>query len=247
MPVRSLLRVFLAVLWLWPAVAYGQSPALMDAYKRAKELYAQGRYQEALPFARNALRLSEQEFGRDHPKTATRLNNLARLYRRQGKYAEAEPLFKRALAIREEALGPEHPRVATILNNLALIDDATGRHGAADIVFLAVGKFFAAALQVFVRLFDLLEPLIREPRGILLLLNPLDLPLRPLGSSFKLVPPAGRNRTRQQNRNHDRNRTGLHDRPLIKPPRRRKFRISRSETSFFSISSTSAYAASFPA
>ncbi len=58
MPIRSLLRVFLAVLWLWPAVAHGQSPALMDAYKRSKELNIQGRYQQALPFAEKALKLS---------------------------------------------------------------------------------------------------------------------------------------------------------------------------------------------
>ena len=37
MSVRGLTLPFLAVLWLWPAVAYGQSPALMDAYKRAGE------------------------------------------------------------------------------------------------------------------------------------------------------------------------------------------------------------------
>ncbi len=121
MPVRNLLRVFLAVLWLWPAAAYGQSPALMEAYKRTGELYAQGRYQQALPYAEKALKLAEHELGSDHPTTATALNNLAVLYKAQGKYAEAEPLYKRALAIKEKALGPEHPHVATSLENYAAL------------------------------------------------------------------------------------------------------------------------------
>ena len=59
MSVRSLILSLLAVLWLWPITAYGQSPELMDAHKRAGVLYALGRYQEALPFAEKALRLGE--------------------------------------------------------------------------------------------------------------------------------------------------------------------------------------------
>ncbi len=49
----------------------------MDAYKRYSELFAQGRYEEALPFAERALKLAEQEFGPNDPSTAVDLNNLA--------------------------------------------------------------------------------------------------------------------------------------------------------------------------
>ena len=48
------------------------------------QLHAQGRYQEALPFAEKAVRLGNKEFGPDHPTTATSLNNLAALYRTPG-------------------------------------------------------------------------------------------------------------------------------------------------------------------
>ena len=58
MPVRSLLRVFLVGLWLWPAAAYGQSPELRDASNRSKDLSAHGRYQGTLPFVQKAVRLS---------------------------------------------------------------------------------------------------------------------------------------------------------------------------------------------
>ncbi len=127
MSVRSFIVSVLAVLWLWPAAAYGQSPALMDVYKRFTELYTQGRYQQALPFAEKVLKLAEHEFGSDHPTTAKAFNNLAALYNAQGKYVDAEPLYKRALAIWEKALGPEHLNVATGLENYAALLRATGR------------------------------------------------------------------------------------------------------------------------
>ncbi|MHC4094405.1 MAG: tetratricopeptide repeat protein, partial [Planctomycetota bacterium] len=117
----------LLFLALWPGVARGQSLEFMDAYNQSSELYAQGRYQEALPFAKKALGLSEEEFGPYHLGTASSLNILAALYWAQGDYAEAELLLKRALAILEKALGPAHPDVAKGLNNLGELYRAQGR------------------------------------------------------------------------------------------------------------------------
>ncbi len=127
MSVRSVILRFLVALRLWPAVARGQSPELIDAAKRFRVLFAQGLYEEALPFAEKALRLSEREFGPGHPATAIFLNNLGRVYKAQGRYAEAEPLHKRALAILEEARGPEHSVVASSLQNYAALLRKTGR------------------------------------------------------------------------------------------------------------------------
>ena len=118
--------VILVALFLWPAAVFGQSPEFWDAYDRANELSAEGRYQEAIPFAKEALRLSEREFGPNDPTTAITINNLALLYIDQGRFAEAEPLYKRALAIWEKALGPDHPDVALGLGNLAVLYRAQG-------------------------------------------------------------------------------------------------------------------------
>jgi tetratricopeptide (TPR) repeat protein len=82
----------IAVLWLWPASAVGQSAALMDAYNRSRELNTEGRYEQAIPFAEKALRLGKQEFGPKNQNTGHPLNNLALLYSDQGRYADAEPL-----------------------------------------------------------------------------------------------------------------------------------------------------------
>ncbi len=87
---------------------FGQSSELMEAYNSYNALYQQGRYSEAEPYAKEALRLGTEELGPNDPSVATFLNNLAELYRDQGRYAEAEPLQKRALAIQEKALGPDH-------------------------------------------------------------------------------------------------------------------------------------------
>ena len=118
----------LVALFLWPGAVFGQSPEFMDAYNRANELSGEGRYQEAIYFAKEAFRLSECEFGPDDSTTGSTLNNLAFLYRAQGRYAEAEPLYKRALAIYERAFGPDHPYVAASLNNLAVPYDDQGRY-----------------------------------------------------------------------------------------------------------------------
>ena len=91
-----------------------------EAYNSFITLYQQGRYSEAEPYAKDALRLGTEEFGPNDPTTASLLNNLALLYEDQGRYPEAEPLYQRALEILEGALGPDHPNVATALNNLDL-------------------------------------------------------------------------------------------------------------------------------
>ncbi len=87
-------------------MASGQSSELMEAYDSFMTLYQQGRYSEAEPYAKEALRLETEEFGPNDPTTAALLNHLAGLYEAQGHYAEAEPLYKRALTIWEKVLEP---------------------------------------------------------------------------------------------------------------------------------------------
>jgi len=153
MSIGRLILPLVAALWLWPVAVQAQSEALMEADNQANALYHQGRYGEAIPFARKALELGEREFGPDHPTTDTLLNNLAELYREQGRYAEAElllkqaePLLKRALAIDEKAMGPDHPSVATGLNNLAELYRAQGRYAEAEPLFKRALAIYEKAL-----------------------------------------------------------------------------------------------------
>ncbi len=94
MHVRRTIRC-LAATFLWathdPDMASGQSSELMEAYNSFITLYQQGRYSEAEPYAKEALRLGTEKFGPNDPTTATLLNNLALLDADQGRYIEAEP------------------------------------------------------------------------------------------------------------------------------------------------------------
>ena len=89
---------------------------LRDIGKSKQE---QGDYDSSVYFYENALSISEEQLGENHPDTAASLNNLAGLYKNKGRYDEAESLYLRALKIHEEQLGENHPNTATSLNNLA--------------------------------------------------------------------------------------------------------------------------------
>ncbi|MEC4807018.1 MAG: tetratricopeptide repeat protein, partial [Jaaginema sp. PMC 1080.18] len=99
--------------------------------QQAMTLDSEGRYTEAVPLAKRALAIREEQLGENHPDVATSLNGLAYLYQAMGNYTEAEPLFQRSLAIREQALGSNHPDVATSLNNLALLYRTIGKYSEA--------------------------------------------------------------------------------------------------------------------
>ncbi len=83
----------LVTIFFWaahdPDMASGQSSELMEAYNSSSTLYQQGRYSEAEPYAKEALRLGTEEFGPNDPSTAIFLNNLAALYQAQGHYADS--------------------------------------------------------------------------------------------------------------------------------------------------------------
>ena len=92
---------YLIVVVLILCGSFAQADELQDAYDQYKALNEQGKYQEALPFAQEAVRLAETKFGKDDDDTSVYLNNLGLLYRRNlGDYDKAEPLYKRALEIR---------------------------------------------------------------------------------------------------------------------------------------------------
>ena len=112
--------------------AWAQEARWQTLNQQVEQLYQQGRYAEAIPVAKEALRVAETTFGPNDPNTATSLDNLAVLYYVQGKYAEAEPLFIRALAIGEKTLGPDHLNVATNLYNLGALYNRQGKYAEAE-------------------------------------------------------------------------------------------------------------------
>ena len=96
------------------------------------QLYQQGKYNEAIPLAEQALAIRKKVLGDNNRLTADSLNNLAELYKSQGRYSEAEPLHKEALAIRRKQLGDNHSDTAESLNNLAELYRLQGRYSEAE-------------------------------------------------------------------------------------------------------------------
>ena len=117
--------------WLVFAASARSSEA-DDLSKTVVELYTTGKYESAIPLARQALEMQEKALGPDHPDVAAALNNLASLYRYNGQAALAESLYRRALDIDEKALGPDHAEVARDLSNLASLYDSEKRYADAE-------------------------------------------------------------------------------------------------------------------
>lgn len=91
-------------------------------------LYVSNRAQFAVAktLFERALAIDERQFGPDHPKVATRLNNLGSVLQDLGDLQGAKAYLERALAIDEKQFGPDHPTVATIVNNLGGVLQALG-------------------------------------------------------------------------------------------------------------------------
>ncbi len=85
-------------------------------------------YEKAIIFYQKALEIDEKIVGKEHSNYATRLHNLATVYRKQGRYDEALEKFEEALQIDEKTIGKEHPSYAIRLNNLANVYYSQSRY-----------------------------------------------------------------------------------------------------------------------
>ena len=81
----------------------------------------QGKYDEAEPLYREALKVKRETLGDRHPSTLASINNLGLLLSDQGKYDEAEPLYREALKVQRETLGDRHPDTLVSINNIGLL------------------------------------------------------------------------------------------------------------------------------
>ena len=101
-----------------------QKQGLRKAYElglKVGQLDSAGRPGEALPLAREALKITQSILGAEDKDTAICLYNLGIQYQYLGEYAKAEPLFHHALEIRKKALGENHPDYLTSLDRLAIV------------------------------------------------------------------------------------------------------------------------------
>ena len=88
---------------------------------------AQGRYDEAVVPAREAIVLAEELFGLESPSLAASLNNLGLILRNQGDAQGAEEAALRAITVSEAAFPPGHQFVSTTRANLGKLYSEQGR------------------------------------------------------------------------------------------------------------------------
>jgi tetratricopeptide (TPR) repeat protein len=121
---------------LLPHVQYALSRSPMDdddeerldlAWKCARALYSDGRYEEAEDLQVQVMQTMKRVLGNEHPSTLTSINNLALTYKGQGRWTEAEELQVQLMQMRKRVLGDEHPSTLTSMNNLALTYKGQGR------------------------------------------------------------------------------------------------------------------------
>jgi len=110
-------------------VLFRQAAQGHDAEIAARSLAAMAALdaKNAESYYRAALEAEESAVGKNHPRVAILLDDLALALRQRDDNKDAEPLLRRALAIQEKALGPDHPATASTLNNLGSLLQSTGR------------------------------------------------------------------------------------------------------------------------
>ncbi|KAK1287565.1 hypothetical protein QJS10_CPB19g01485 [Acorus calamus] len=85
---------------------------------KGRELFLQGKLDDAETCFSSALREAREGFGERDPHVASSCNNLAELYRVKRAFDKAEPLYLEAIRILEESFNPEDIRVGAALHNL---------------------------------------------------------------------------------------------------------------------------------
>src|SRR6266852_7041026 len=98
-------------------------------------LYRQGKYQEALPLARQACETTKGSAEANPLALAQNFNLLGNIYRELGHYSKAEQPYLQALKIQQPLLGKSHPHYAQSLNDLAKLYEVTGQYGQAQPLF----------------------------------------------------------------------------------------------------------------
>jgi tetratricopeptide (TPR) repeat protein len=130
----------------------------MEAYGQFRQLYEASRFDEALPYAKRVVELSEADAERDH-ELPIAYNNLGATQYQLGDYPAAEASYKKSLELLESTQGISSRRLIVPLAGLGAVHAARDEHQAA-------AELFDRALAVSRRadgLFNLQQlPLIRQ-------------------------------------------------------------------------------------
>jgi len=114
----------------------------MEAYAQFRDLYEKSRFDEALPYAKRVVELSEADPERDH-ELPIAYNNLGATQYQLGDYAGAEASYKKSLELLEETQGISSRRLVVPIAGLGAVFAAKDEHALAAELFdraLAVSR-----------------------------------------------------------------------------------------------------------
>ena len=115
----------------WSAFPPQQQGRLREADRLKSEVYRlwkAGRYRDALPLAKQVLKIHRGILGAENAFTAWSLINVAAQYEGLSEYAMAEPFYEKALESQKRSLGEQHPDYAQTLDNLAFLYSEMGEY-----------------------------------------------------------------------------------------------------------------------
>ena len=127
------LAIMFSIIFCAPQRSHAEDVSAL--LEQVETLHDQGKYEEAIPLAKQALEITEASVTPNHPDLIQPLWWLGNVYYAVGRYADAEPLYKRTLRIEEATLGSDHEDVGGTLGALAKLYRAQGRYGEAEPLF----------------------------------------------------------------------------------------------------------------
>mgnify|MGYP006204984667 CR=1 FL=1 len=101
-------------------IAIAQSIELRENLKHTKNLYNEGKLEEAISSAKKTIEISRIDFGTEHYYTATLIENLGIIQYEMLNYTDSEKSFQEVLNIRKTTLENDHTDIAEALNFIAL-------------------------------------------------------------------------------------------------------------------------------
>jgi CHAT domain-containing protein len=122
----------LAGLFLAVSLAFAQEERWAQLSQQAEQLRQQGRINQAIPLAEQAVKVAEAAFGPNDRRTGLSLDELGLLYKNLDDLPDADNCFRRALAIFKAAGGSQSKDAGTVLLNLADLYADHGRWGEAE-------------------------------------------------------------------------------------------------------------------
>jgi CHAT domain-containing protein/tetratricopeptide (TPR) repeat protein len=109
-------------------------------------LYGEGNTEAALEAAREAVAITREHLGEQHPKYARALDDLGVVCSALQNVMEAERLYQRALELRRVVLGEDHPDYAESQHNLAVLYQSMGRLAEAEPLYRGAMEIWCAVL-----------------------------------------------------------------------------------------------------